>query len=211
MQQGREQAAPRYPDILGIILAGGLSSRMGQNKALLTLENGITFLERTWQLLGLCVDSRLLVTRSNTFSARYSCLEDACERHGPVGGIFTALRFARDADFSAVLALACDMPFLNLELLRRLLAAHARRKQQTLLTAYTSHGRIEGLCAVYAREALPYFEAALAHGEYSLYAVIPQDRMQCLAVSESEDRALYNVNTPDDLALVRKKLGSDQG
>ncbi|MCR5815155.1 MAG: molybdenum cofactor guanylyltransferase [Desulfovibrio sp.] len=198
---------PRYGDVLGIILTGGLSSRMGQNKALLTLEDGTTFLERTWQLLGHCVEARLLVTRSGTFSPRYSCLEDACERLGPAGGIMTALRFARDAGFSDVLVLACDTPFLTKELLERLLLAHARRKPEILLTAFVNdHDCLESLCAVYAQASLPYFETALAKGRYGLQRVIPEAFVQRLIMTERDSRALYNVNTPEDLSRARQRF-----
>ncbi len=193
-----------YADVLGIILTGGLSSRMGQDKASLVLEDGVSFLEHTWQLLGRCVQTRLLVTRSSTFSSSYSCLEDACERHGPAGGIMTALRFAHASHFSSVLALACDLPLLTEATLRHLLRARAQRPPHILLTAYAdSNGCLESLCAVYEKDALPCFEAALTRGQYSLRTIIDESQQLRLPMGEEEQRSLYNVNTPEDLARAR--------
>ncbi|MBQ7617390.1 MAG: NTP transferase domain-containing protein, partial [Desulfovibrio sp.] len=100
--------------ILGVLLAGGEASRMGQNKALLSLgENSETFLARTYDLLGQVLESRIVVTRSANIYPNYPCVLDACERKGPLGALWTALRLARFFGHKAILAVACDQPFLT--------------------------------------------------------------------------------------------------
>jgi molybdopterin-guanine dinucleotide biosynthesis protein A len=124
---------------------------------------------------------------------------------GPFSGLYAALREARERGFSAVLALSCDLPFMDEATLRALLAARENSSEQTLLTTYCQRetGFIEALTAVYETEAIPFFDRALAEGERKLSRLIPEKRQLRIMYGETEALPFFNVNYPADLERVR--------
>ena len=112
-----------------------------------------------------------------------------------------ALRTAQAQGFSAVLALSCDMPFMDAPTLRTLLAARAAAPADTLATLYmdAASGRPEALSAVYETAALPWFEDSLAFHGGRLNRVVPLERQCRLPYGPEEARPFFNLNRPDDL------------
>ncbi|UOK63341.1 molybdenum cofactor guanylyltransferase [Paenibacillus sp. OVF10] len=96
----------------GIILAGGLSSRMGTNKAMLEL-NGSLVLQHVTKAMRPAV-SRIIVAAGpnvTTYGAMgYDCVQDLYPGKGPLAGLHAALE-ASDTDWNLVCA--CDMPLLQ--------------------------------------------------------------------------------------------------
>ncbi len=186
--------------VLGVLLAGGLSSRMGTNKALLSF-GGRTLLARTWALLTSCLSHCVVSARSDY--AGYPVLLDASGRIGPVGAIATALSHAERAGLTAVLALACDMPFLDAAIVRHLLSAWDGKSLAVFFRR--ADGRCEPLCALYACAGLPYFEAAIAGRTYALRAVLPEESVQYLSCPAAWEESFCNVNTPEEARLALEK------
>ncbi len=96
---------------LGVVLAGGQSSRMGQNKAFLSLNNQ-TMLEKTRQLL-----EHLQVDKTVISGANSGGESDIVSQGGPLAGIYS---LAQKYQPKAILAVPVDMPFLTAEHLREL-------------------------------------------------------------------------------------------
>ena len=109
------------PRLIGVLLAGGKSSRLGQDKALLRFGSGADMLTRTVELLGGVVDSVVVVGRPYPNGIG---ITDLAPGLGPVGGIATALTYATGA---ACLVLSCDLPFMPRDVLVRLVAAYRGR------------------------------------------------------------------------------------
>ena len=126
--------APLY----GLVLAGGRSTRMGEDKAALRYA-GCTQLERAMALLTpLVARAYVSVRRDQTADpvrARFAQIEDALEEVGPIAGILAAQ--ARHPE-AAWLVLACDLPFLDALTLAHLIAA---RDAAGIATAYRSQPR----------------------------------------------------------------------
>jgi len=169
--------------IEAVILAGGLSSRMGKEKAQLRLGR------RT--LLG---HARALVAELN-LPCRVLRV-DRLSGLGPLGGVETALRRAK-AD--RVLFLSCDMPFLQQDLVKQLLAVDAPA------VFATAHGKV-GFPFCLSRKILPKVEAQLAVGQLSLQAFARKIRTRRLRVSKFDWPQLDNLNTPAELAAARARL-----
>ena len=166
-----------------VILAGGLSSRMGKEKAQIRLGR------RT--LLG---HARLL---ASTLGLPFRVLRvDRLPGHGPLGGIETALGGAKA---ERVLFLSCDMPFLQRDLVERLLAVPAPAVFATV------HGNV-GFPFCLALEILPKVEAQLAAGQLSLQAFARKIRARRLRVPKADWPQLDNLNTPAELAAARARL-----
>lgn len=189
--------------VAGVVLAGGLSSRMGRDKASLRVygSDNPDLLARTHALLAALLPQCWVSCRSGFPRAGYECVFDERDDSGPVAGVLAALRAAQARGFSAVLALSCDMPFMDAPILRKLLAARHAAPADTLATLYVdaASGRPEALAAVYETAALPWFEDSLAFHGGRLNRVVPLERQCRLPYGPEEARAFFNLNRPDDL------------
>ena len=138
----------------GLVLAGGRSTRMGRDKALLAY-HGRDQLQVAFDLLGEVAGPNFVSVRADQISdpvrARYAQVIDGTEGVGPIAGILAALR-TRPA--AAWLVLACDLPFLDAPTLRALIAG---RDPSRVATAFRSayDGLPEPLCAIWEPQCEP--------------------------------------------------------
>src|SRR3989441_2918291 len=122
--QGSAGACPepfmkRHDQVAGFILAGGVSSRMGRDKALLEI-GGVPLLVRTARLIEPLVAAVTVIGSPERYaSLDLRVIPDAVAGVGPLGGIATALRFSASA---WNLVLGCDLPYLTAKWLDRLMA-----------------------------------------------------------------------------------------
>ena len=190
---------------LGVVLCGGNSQRMGQDKACLPFD-GRTLIERAVRILEPISREVLLATGT---SQRYADLHkrfvlDVVPNAGPLAGLCAAL--AEVAPGELLCCLACDMPFAATSHFEALIAeAHSSQLDVCMLAA---DGRSEPLCAVYRSSCLGPMRAALADGERRVksfhgYAKEDGDQLSIGKVDVSREtgsdhRCTLNVNTPDD-------------
>lgn len=195
--------------VTGVVLAGGQSRRMGRDKALLEL-SGETLLARSLRVLAPLSDDLLVVGRDPGESALpgVRAVPDDEPGLGPLGGLATALRHLRT---DRALVVACDLPLLQPDLLRHLLAlAHAHAAAADAIVPRTAKGA-EPLHAVYAAACLPAVEACLGAGERAVFALLGRLRTRYLEPPEwqrydPEGLSFLNVNTPDDWRRIVARL-----
>ena len=189
--------------LTGVVLAGGLSSRLGQDKALLRLPDDpdVDLLTRTLSLLKTVCGRAVVIGRERPGA---TCFPDIAPGNGPVGGIATALERTR----SPCLVLSCDLPFMTAPVLEALAAEHERRPSGVLSTAYrqSATGRIEPLVAIYEADALPFFTTCLRENKRKLCFVVPPERQRYLSYSAGEALPFFNINCPFDLEIARGLL-----
>ena len=187
--------------ITGIVLAGGLSSRMGHDKARVSLIQGesVDFLSRAITMLSACCERVIIAGREHP--EHEYCL-DTVPGLGPVGGIATALAMSDNA----CLVLSCDLPFMEAEVLERLITHRAQRLEDTLSTLYRQKdtGHVEALVAIYEREALPFFQASVQNSHLKISQVVPPSRQHFLDYNAEEALPFFNINYPADLLVARK-------
>ncbi len=198
---------------LGCVLAGGRSSRMGRDKALLPLHGVplvVSSLDRL-RALGL----RPVIAGARPDLAQYATVvPDLHPGCGPLGGIEAALAAAGSPE-ERVLFLPVDLPLLP-EAFLALLMERAERTG-ALATIPVFAGRAQPLCAVYRAALLPGIAAALATGDYKVMRVVDsltsastRDLFQVEAALAAQsillDRATHplyrwfeNINAPEDL------------
>jgi molybdopterin-guanine dinucleotide biosynthesis protein A len=193
------KAAPVY----GLILAGGLSSRMRSDKAALQYR-GRSQLDRVFELASRHVARVFVSVRADQIEdparAHKPLIVDSIEGEGPIIGIRSALA---TYPHTAWLVLACDLPFLSDALLEHLLA---ERDPAVLATAYrSSHdGLPEPLCAVWepaAGAALAAYEAGDGRCPRKFLM-----RHAARLLDPLDKRALDNVNTPEEYAQALAAL-----
>ena len=192
--------------VAGVVLAGGLSTRMGHDKALLRVHGPgkPDLLARTHALLADLLPCCWVSCQPDAPRSGYACLFDARPGMGPAAGILAALGAAQACGFAAVLALSCDMPLMDAPTLRRLLDAREAAPSGTLATLYVdaASGRPEALAAVYETASLPLFEKWIQMPGGRLNCIVPLQNQCRLPYSPEESRPFINVNRPDDLKTV---------
>jgi len=200
----RKRAALRE-DVLGLVLAGGKSRRLGRDKAQLRFFGG-SLLANAAALLSRLFKETLVVGRDTApFGIDARWLPDDIPGQGPAGGILTALRHSG----MPCLAVSCDLPFMNEETLSRLLAVRDARPEGTLMTTFRQEetGFVESLTAIYEPEGVQRLEEAIAQGIRKLSVIFPES-VRCHAPYSVADpvraRAFFNVNFPTDLATARE-------
>ena len=192
-------AAPLY----GLVLAGGRSTRMGEDKAALHYA-GSTQLERAMALLTPLVTRAYVSVRpdqtADPVRARFAQIEDTLADIGPIAGILAAQ--ARHPE-GAWLVLACDLPFLDAATLTHLIAA---RDAAGLATAYrSSHDALpEPLCAIYEPRSHALLERHVAQGRHCPRRFLRS--IEARLVEEPNPHALDNINTRAEYAAASGTL-----
>jgi len=187
------------------IQAGGQSSRMGQDKALVHLAGRPLIEHQLERLRGLAGDILVTTNHPEAFAAfGVRTAADAEPGAGALAGLRTALRAARG---ETVLVVACDLPFLSRPLLEHLLSLAPQADAIVPLR----QGEYEPLHAVYARTCLPAVEACLANHRRRVISFYDDIRVQAVteeALSRFDPLGLsfFNINTPDDLIEAERLL-----
>jgi molybdopterin-guanine dinucleotide biosynthesis protein A len=176
------------------VLAGGASSRMGKDKALLPFGGGV-LAGHAAATVAAAAGSAVLIGDPFKYShLGYPVLPDRRPGAGPLGGIETALT-STAADWNVVLA--CDMPGVSADFLRGLMEAAERLNPDALVPAGPS-GRLEPLSAVYHRRCLEAFRQALDADVRKITAALTGLAVARFAV---DDAACFeNLNTPEEWA-----------
>lgn len=192
---------------MGLVLAGGQSSRMGENKALLKPfgANGPTMLERAASTLAKLAPVCYVSCAKGGAYGGFDCIEDGFGPPGPAKGVYAGLLKALDLGYGGIIALACDLPLLCPGLLARLCAEH----QQDWATLYVNcrTGRVEMLAGVYSISFQPVLSKALAEGKRSLYWILGADHCKMVAYGRDLEPYFMNCNTPADLMRVKAAAG----
>jgi len=183
--------------IVGILLAGGASTRMGRDKAYIQLRGETMFKHSVELLRGVASEIAVSGRDPAPMGVDAPWFEDAIKGIGPMGGIIAALeRF-----HAPCLCISLDMPFLNRDILVMLLWARENRGEDRVMTTFhdPETGYIESLVAIYEPEALPLLTASAAAGIYKLSAAIPFEKRQHIPFPMDAQKLFMNINSPDDL------------
>ncbi|MEO0424580.1 MAG: NTP transferase domain-containing protein [Pseudomonadota bacterium] len=191
----------------GLLLAGGRSRRMREDKALLRYHDQRTQLAVTHDLLSTVLDGEVKLSvradqRDEPERARYAQLIDLPDVEGPASGIRAAQMEAPEA---AWLVVACDLPRLDLETLRTLVE---RRDANADATAYVSShdGLPEPLCAIWEPSSAHTLAAMLSEGRNCPRKALL--RMNTTLIEQADPASLDNANTPDERQRIATAIDS---
>ena len=193
-----------FADVTAVILAGGQSSRMGSNKALLPIRGG-RIIEVIYRHLSELFAEVLLVTNHPEQYDFLSCrkVPDRFTGMGALAGLHAGLYHALTPHIFTV---ACDMPYLDRNLIRRLVAL---RDQADVVIPVGGHG-LEPLHALYATSCLPFMEQSLLADRRRIVSFFPQVRVaqvSCQAPASGGPGcdSFRNINTPADYYHLREE------
>lgn len=193
--------------LFGLVLAGGASTRMQRDKAAIEY-HGQSQLHWTFRLLShVCAATFVSVRpdqREEPTRAGLPQIVDRLPGIGPIAGISAALQAHPKA---AWLVVACDLPFLNEQTLRHLIA---QRDPHKLATVYrSSHDNLpEPLCAIWEPAAREPVLAYIAAGKQCPRKFLIN--ADTTVIDLPDPRALENVNTADEFKATVAALGSDE-
>src|SRR6476646_8037030 len=196
-----------HTQVSGFVLAGGKSTRMGQDKAAVTL-NGRTLLEHALAALrGVCREVSIL-GRHDLYGSLAPVYEDIFPGCGPLGGIYVALSNSQ-TQFNLIIAV--DTPFLVPEFLSYL--AERAIASAAVVTTPEINDYTQPLCTVYSLDFLPIAEHALRLGNYKITPLFAKTKTQVIKESALKRFAFAtdmfeNLNTPEDLERARRRSSS---
>lgn len=198
----------------GIILAGGSSSRMGTNKALLQL-NGSTVLTHISNAIRPAVFRIVVATGSSEaiYSALgdedFECVKDVYPGKGPLAGLHAALS-ASHTEWNLVSA--CDMPLLQTSFFNGMKRITAQYPTCNAIVPRVE-GRIHPLAGVYHRRVLPELEQCLIHERLRVIRWLEEIGCHFAEINELEHVGighaalqLSNMNTPEEFENIRIRL-----
>ena len=178
----------------GFVLAGGRSSRMGRDKALLPYQDR-TLLQHVSQVVETAVGNVTVIGPLERYTGLgLRVVPDVVAESGPLAGLVTALR---ETNRQRVLVIACDMPNVTSKMLWDLVIASARSDADAVVC---DTGRLHPLCAVYHRRLLPTAEAALSERSLRMHDFLAKIHVERWPVSDP--KLLANLNTPDELHAI---------
>ncbi len=207
----REERVAKPSEIAGYVLAGGGSTRFGQDKAFAEID-GRPMLARMCELLaGATSTVRVVAAPSKYASLGIESVADRWPGEGPLGGIITALQHteANDPQRQWNLIVSCDMPFLTPEWMG-FLAQRAARSEAQVVLPRSQHG-LEPLCACYKTNAGGALQAVFEGGVRKVTQALQQVQTEVLDEAvwkrfDGDGRLFWNMNTPVEYAEARRIL-----
>lgn len=196
----------------GAILAGGMSRRMGHNKAFIRLD-GETIIERTVGVFKKLFDETMIVANdSPTYEGLgVNVYTDICKGAGSLGGIHTALM---QATSDHVFVVACDMPWLDPDVIKVVLSfavsPDEARVERTDAVIPFIEGRYHPMHSLYFKSCISPMEEMIKGGELRISSLIERINVRTLKAGDFGGlpvaRSVENVNTKEDLERVQARL-----
>ena len=184
-----------------IILAGGDSRRMGQDKAALMLD-GQTLLDGVVATMQRIFPSVIVSVRQPRAGLDVAQVCDEQPAGGPLAGLIAGLA---QAETPWAFAVACDMPFVTQEVVERLAACRAGQHAVVPLVG----GYPQPLAAFYAASCLDAMRASLAQGDKSLRGMLQKLEVRYVNEAELREvdpqlRSFFDLDTPQDYQAAKK-------
>ena len=194
----------------GVILSGGLNTRMGgENKAFLPVGKD-RILDRLFNTFHGLFDEVLLVTNNPLQYVSWDMMivTDLIPVRSSLTGIHAGLFHASSGH---VFVAACDMPFLNKALVKAIL--DELEPKWDVIMPVTKDG-LQPLCAIYSKRCIKHIEHQLRNQDPKIINLFSKVRVkevpeQRIRMADPQLTSFFNINTPGDLAAAEKMLDKD--
>lgn len=198
-------------EVTGILLAGGKSRRMGEDKRFVEIGRR-SLLERSLDILRSVFQDVVIVIAQDSpdLSSAVPVVRDLVADCGSLGGLYTGLTHART---SRVFVVACDMPFFSQETVRYFL--HLRSEADIVMARL--HNGWHPMHALYGRRCLPVMESMMTAKDLRIHRLVEHPTLRSHTVTaedlktvDPEGRAFLNINTPADLESARSIFANNR-
>jgi molybdopterin-guanine dinucleotide biosynthesis protein A len=181
--------------LVGAVLTGGRSTRMGRDKALIEVD-GSAMVDRVGGALFEAGSSIVVAVGPPALAGGLASVDDLYPGEGPLGGVITALKFFA-ARARSVCVVACDLPWLDAAALGELVrTASAAEETNGFDVVMARTDRLEPLCALWNPQCVSALQAEFDSGQRAVRDALDELLVATVVVPTA---ALRNVNTPDDL------------
>lgn len=193
------------PTLAGLVLAGGKSRRMGQDKSQMVFHDKAQWAYCLDLLKTFC--SSVFISCRNEQASNYNseiCILDNYDSIGPMGGILSAFEKRKDW---AWLVLACDMPLIDASILELLVD---QRDAHKLATAFihSDSQKVEPLLAIWEPLAYPSLLEKWKIGKYSLQKIIQNEEVELIKAPHNQ--YFININNPENYEEIKLFLRNQQ-
>jgi molybdenum cofactor guanylyltransferase len=203
------------PAVRGYVLAGGGSTRFGEDKALAEFD-GKPMLLRMRELLSSVLGEATVIAAEGKYSSiGIASIPDHWPGEGPLGGIITALALSAQAGRPTPwnLIVGCDMPFLTREWLEFLVERATTSTAEVIVPQSTSG--LEPLCACWKTSAHEKLQRVFDSGVRKITEAMKLLRVEILDQPvwkrfDKAGRLFWNMNTPADYREAQKVLRAGQ-
>ena len=194
-------------EVTGVLLAGGKSRRMGEDKRYLVM-GGETLLERGLGVLRSVFQEVLVVIAQDSppVGVDARVVKDLVPECGSLGGLYTGLM---QATTPYIFVVACDMPFLN----QAVIAQFTSRRATADIVMAKLAARLHPMHALYGKRCLPVLEQMIQVRQLKIQEVVLHASLRVQYVTETDlssidpsGRSFQNVNTPADFEAARSML-----
>jgi molybdenum cofactor guanylyltransferase len=189
----------------GVILSGGLSTRLnGKNKAFISV-GGMRILDRLYRIFSDLFNEIILVTNDPEQFIKWdlTIVTDIFQVRSSLTGIHTGLFYMKN---SFGFFTACDIPFLSKDLVAILIENIEANKD--IIMPETTAG-LEPLCAIYSKRCLNTAEHHIKQNKFKIQRALGKHRWKIIPESQLRAKdpellSFFNINTPEDLAQAEQ-------
>ena len=186
--------------ITGIILAGGKSSRMGEDKGFLKL-NGKTFMSSIIAALKPIVGEIIIVSNNSEYDVfNLKRVADSMEDSGPLAGLYSGLLHSETENN---IVLSCDVPLISSSVLKKLLEG---APSETEVIQFESEGKTMPLVAMYKKKCRHHFLKLLQTNERRLRFAIDQLDVKTITLDSELGKTVRNINTISELKDLKHEF-----
>ncbi len=185
----------------GIILAGGKSTRFGEDKCLLKIGENYIISNLISLLKPYCNEILISSNKEINIKGEYTIVADIIKNIGPLGGIYSCILQAKNEKSIVV---SCDSPFLNDEILRKITSEDASYD----ITVYKFNNKIQPISpGIYSKNFLAKAEYNIKNKKYKLQGIIKESKSRILDIEvfsiNNPEKAFININTKEELIKAK--------
>ena len=194
------------PHITGILLAGGMSQRMGSEKGSIRIGSSLLYQYPLGILEELCDEILISTCKPSLFREKHTRVCDEIKEIGPLGGIYSCLK---RSSTKLNLVLSYDMPMVNASLLD-LLIGEAEGYDMVLPAG--DDEKPEPLCGIYNRSTIELIEKMISRKDFAVNQMLKQCRGKLIRITREMDAwspgLFLNINTREDLKGLPDGFGA---
>jgi len=195
-------------NILGAILAGGQSKRMGKDKLFLELNNK-KLIEHTLDKVKKYLKKIIIITNQDNkffFENNLTTVKDCVEGQlGPLVGILTAMKWAKEnlSKCSWIATFPCDTPFFPESIIKSFI--EESKKKESLILCASSHGRKHNIFGLWSLDLYDKLEDDLINKKIrKVQDWTEKSKIKNLEFKFKDYDPFFNINTKEDLEFAKK-------
>ena len=200
-----------HSKILGTVLAGGKSVRLGMDKSQVKLADKLLIDYILSEIIEEFKEILIVANKSIDFqkSNKISVIEDFKKDLGPLGGVFTAMKWIKDnnKDYQWVSTFPTDSPFFKNKILKNFFnEIHPEESKLFFIKSNNTRHNIFGLWSL---ELMNKLEEDLNKGERKVEVWANSVGVKVINMDFEKDDPFFNINTKEDLEKAKAKIGND--